>query len=80
MGIHATEIKSCTGVHEGHSTAAVQRLSSVQSVTALREACCMSCTPSLPNIYSCRLQNRGFSRDVILKATCTQMYSIMHLR
>ena len=29
VGIHATERKSCTGVHEGHSTAAVQRLSSV---------------------------------------------------
>ena len=29
MGIHATERKSCTGVHEGHSNAAVQRLSSV---------------------------------------------------
>ena len=29
VGIHATERKSCTGVHEGHSTAAVQGLSSV---------------------------------------------------
>ena len=29
VGIHATKRKSCTGVHEGHSTAAVQRLSSV---------------------------------------------------
>ena len=29
VGIHATERKSCTGVHEGHSTVAVQRLLSV---------------------------------------------------
>ena len=29
VGIHATERKSCTGVHEVHSTAAVERLSSV---------------------------------------------------
>ena len=29
VGIHATERKSCTGVHEGHSTAAVQRPPSV---------------------------------------------------
>ena len=29
VGTHATERKSCTGVHDGHSTAAVQRLSSI---------------------------------------------------
>ena len=29
LGIHATERKSCTCVHEVHSTTAVQRLSSV---------------------------------------------------
>ena len=29
VGIHTTKRKSCTGVHESHSTTAVQRLSSV---------------------------------------------------
>ena len=38
--IHATERKSYTGVHESHSTAAVQRLSSVESVTALLQVGC----------------------------------------